>query len=202
MKDALPPPLPTLSEFDSHFEKLHSSSPAAPEDHPVAASSDAAAAAQATPGLDPAVAASIASAEIRPFTASEVSSALSAMQRGKSTGLAAYAVYLFRNASPALFELVAELFTTFSQHGYPKKLNTLLLLPLWKRKGDRNDPANYRGISLIHPLGRWFAKCVEARITADTCARYADAQGGFRKFHRCEDQCLILQLLFECAAMD
>ena len=67
---------------------------------------------------------------------------------------------MLRKCRPELFEMVAELFTTFAQHGYPKQLNTLLLMPLWKRKGNKADPQNYRGISLIHPLGRWFAKCV------------------------------------------
>ena len=88
--------------------------------------------------------------------------------------------------------MVAELFTTFAQHGYPGKLNTLLMLPLWKHKGSHADPATYRGISLIHPLGRWFAKCVEQRLDRDPRAHSAAAQGGFRKHHRCEDQALIL----------
>ncbi len=143
MRDVLPPLQPDLPSLDSHFAALHS--------HPESCSSV----------LDPALAASLAAADIAPFTAQEVATALSAMQRGKSTGLASYPVDIFRTCRPELFELVAELFCTFAQHGYPSKLNTLLLLPLWKRKGSPGEPANHRGISLIHPLGRWFAKVVE-----------------------------------------
>ena len=35
-----------------------------------------------------------------------------------------------------------------------------------------------------------------------TRARATRAQGGFRKHHRPEDQCLILQMLYECAQAD
>ena len=101
-----------------------------------------------------------------------------------------------------MYALIAELFNVFAKHGYPTQLNTLLLLPLWKHKGSKGDPGMYRGISLIHPLGRWFAKCVELRFDADSNARFATAQGGFRKHHRCEDQCMLLQLLYECAQAD
>ena len=74
-----------------------------------------------------------------------------------------------------------------------------MIMPLWKCKGSRDDPSMYRGISLMHPIGRLFAKCVESRLESDPNSRYAAAQGGFRKHHRCEDQCLILQMLYECA---
>ena len=101
-----------------------------------------------------------------------------------------------------MYSLVAELFSTFARYGYPQRLNTLLMMPLWKHKGSKSDTETYRGISLIHPLGRWFAKCVEQRLDSDSNARHATAQGGFRKHHRCEDQCMILQLLYESAQAD
>ena len=68
---------------------------------------------------------------------------------------------------------MAFLFTCFARFGYPPKLSTLLLAPLYKGKGDRADCHNYRGISLIHPLGRWFSKCLELRLAASPGARRA-----------------------------
>ena len=48
----------------------------------------------------------------------------------------------------------------------------MLLLPLHK-KGDKSDPDNYRGISLIHPLGRLFCKTVTNRLETDPNAKRA-----------------------------
>ena len=109
------------------------------------------------------------------------------MQRGKSAGLAQYKLDLLRSCQPELYTVVADMFTLFATHGYPEKLNTLMIMPLWKGKGQRDDATTYRGISLIHPLGRWFAKCVESRLNSDPNSDYAAAQGGFRKHHRCKD---------------
>ena len=42
----------------------------------------------------------------------------------------------------------------------------MLLLTLHK-KGEKSDPENYKGISLIHPLGRLFCKTVTNKLKAD-----------------------------------
>ena len=121
------------------------------------------------------------------------------MARGKSAGLAQYKLDVLRNCTAGLYELIAKFFDVFAANGYPRTLHTLMIMPLWKAKGSKSDPTTYRSISLIHLLGCWFAKCVESRLHSDPNAEFATAQGGFRKHHRCEDQCLILQMLYECA---
>ena len=100
-------------------------------------------------------------ARIPPFTAAEVQSGLAQMGRAKPSRLAPFPVDVFRRAPAAVYALVADLFTAFASRGYLCRLNTLLMLPLYKSRGDRSLCDNYRGISLIHPLGRWFSKCVE-----------------------------------------
>ena len=63
-----------------------------------------------------------------------------------------------------LFFTVARLFDCFAQYSYPKELNRMLLLPLYKGKGSRTAPESYRPILLIHPLGRWYATVSAARL--------------------------------------
>ena len=104
------------------------------------------------------------------FMADEVREALQAMGREKSSGLAMFAADVFWEASAPLFETVAALFTSFAHSGYPRRLNTLLMLPLFKNRGDHAMCDNHRPISLIHPLGRWFSKCVERRLSRDVGA--------------------------------
>ena len=75
----------------------------------------------------------------------------------------------------------------------------MLLMPLYKSKGDKTDCNNYRGISLICPLGRLFAKVVLQRLESDPAAVRAICQAGFRSGHKVEDNCLILQTAIELA---
>ena len=99
LRDPLPPLAPSLPAFDKHFAKLHSA------EDPTAAA-DAAL-------LPPDVAAQLLAADLQPFTANEVCQALSAMQRGKSTGLGHYPVDVLRACHASLHDFLAELFTTF-----------------------------------------------------------------------------------------
>ena len=57
-----------------------------------------------------------------------------------------------------------------------------IVIPLFK-KGDRNNVANYRGITLLSCLSKLFTTVINKRISS-YCDRYntvSDAQFGFRK---------------------
>ena len=75
------------------------------------------------------------------------------MAPGKSAGSALYKVDIFRGAGALLFEVLARLFTAWARGGYPRQLNTLYLMPIYKFRGDRAECDNYRGISLLPPRG-------------------------------------------------
>jgi len=94
------------------------------------------------------------------------------------------------------------LFTAFASVHYPASLNRMLLLPLYKGKGARTAASSYRPISLIHPLGRWYAVCLNARLEAATSHLRAEGQAGFRAGYRVEDNVAILQTIFEWAWAD
>ena len=99
--------------------------------------------------------------------------------------------YIRGHRCGVIWGVFAELFNTFIARGYPAVLNRMLLMPLHKRD-DPADCSNYRGISLMHPCGRLFSKVVVRRLEADPAATRARALAGFHKFHRMEDNCVIL----------
>lgn len=125
--------------------------------------------------MDPDAAAAILEALHEPFSAGEVAQAASLMAPGKSTALARYPIeYLRGHRGSGPWDVVALLFNAFVDQGYPADLNRMLLLPLHK-KGDEAACDNYRGISLMHPLGRLFSKVVTARLLRDPGAVRADS---------------------------
>ena len=60
------------------------------------------------------------------------------------------------------------------------------------KEGDRTDPGNYRGISLISCLGKLYLSMWAARIAEHAENRLSDRQGGFRARRSTVDQALVL----------
>ena len=52
-------------------------------------------------------------------------------------GLALFPVDVFCRAPAEVYTMVADLFMAFACHGYLLRLNTLLMMPLYKSHGDR-----------------------------------------------------------------
>lgn len=108
-------------------------------------------------------------APVVPFTRDEVIESLARMPRRKTAGLALYtADHLRHMCDGAFYDMVAQLFGVFAVYGYPRSLNRMLLFPLYKGKGAKASAVNYRPISLIHPVGRWYATCLNARLEQTT----------------------------------
>ena len=70
----------------------------------------------------------------------------------------------------------------------------MLIMPLYKCKGSKQDPDNYRDISLIHSLGKLLAVLVlqklEQHAQGYNCR--AACQAGFHRNHRVEDNAIAL----------
>lgn len=65
---------------------------------------------------------------------------------------------------------------------FPRSLRDTRVIPLYKRKGDRNNAANYRPVCLIDYLSKVFERVIRSRMQ-DTLERsrfFSPAQYGFR----------------------
>lgn len=67
------------------------------------------------------------------------------------------------------------------------------MVPIHK-KGDKRDPSNYRGISLISVIGKLFCSLVNTRLQTwvEANSILSEEQGGFRPKRGCPDQLFIL----------
>ena len=100
--------------------------------------------------------------------------ALCKVKNGKSSGNCAYPIDLLKHHKHVqLYDALALLCKEFLSSGVPKVVNSMLVMPLYKRKGSKLDPDNYRGISLIHPVRKLLAALVLGKnnMHKTTCIR-------------------------------
>ena len=77
-----------------------------------------------------------------------------------------------------------------------------MISPVWKHKGNPSDPTTYRGLSVLHPLGKLLALSYLHRLDAETHSQgwLAEEQAGFRLGHCIEDHQLLLTYLLLAAS--
>ena len=70
-----------------------------------------------------------------------------------------------------------------------------IILPIYKNKGDSNNPDNYRGITLLSCLGKLFTSAVNNRLNkyADGVNLINENQAGFRKKYSTTDHIFLLK---------
>ena len=81
---------------------------------------------------------------------------------------------------------------------FPESWSVAAICPLHK-KGNINDPNNYRGISLLSVLGKVFTKVLSNRLTqwAEEENAIHECQAGFRKGYSTQDQIFSLQAMIQ-----
>jgi hypothetical protein len=78
----------------------------------------------------------------------------------------------------------------------PKAWRSLKLVPLYKGKGPRGDPDNYRGLAVGHPLAKVAMSAINQRLQtlAEEGGLRAPTQAGFRPGYTTEDLGMVLQV--------
>ena len=74
-----------------------------------------------------------------------------------------------------------------------------LICPIYKNKGQRNDPDNYRGITLLSCIGKLFTSCLNHRLCSYIeCQQIiGNEQAGFRSGHSTIDHIFALHTLID-----
>ena len=74
-----------------------------------------------------------------------------------------------------------------------------IIKPIYKNKGDINNPDSYRGITLLSCLGKLFTSIINKRLTAFINSKQimSEAQAGFRKGYSTTDQIFTLKCIVE-----
>ena len=128
----------------------------------------------------------------RDFTLEEINNATTKLHNNKSVSEDLISNEMLKNSGDQLKRLLVKLFNLCLQYGtYP--WNNSITTPLHK-KGDRQNPDNYRAITIGSCLGKLFSSLLLNRLTGfreEACPDKPN-QLGFRKGAQCSDHILAL----------
>ena len=99
-----------------------------------------------------------------PITQEEIIKAVKTLKNGKATSSDLISNEMLKHGTPQLLEPLIKLFNLIFEKGYFPKLWNESFISLIHKKGDKNNPTNYRGISLTSNLGKLFNKILLSRI--------------------------------------
>ena len=127
----------------------------------------------------------------------EIKTAVKQLKNGKSAGPDLLLNDFFKNGTETLLNYVHKLFNKIFEIGYfPEKWSDGFIIPIFK-KGDTDEPANYRGITLLSTLGKLFTRILNNHLNewAGRYRIYIEAQAGYRKNMGTVDNIFILNSL-------
>ncbi|XP_071145017.1 uncharacterized protein [Mytilus edulis] len=130
-----------------------------------------------------------------PITFAEVKLVISNLKVNKSAGPDRIVNEILKHSQPVIINSIVKVFNLILKTGnYPDSWKLSFMIPLHK-KGDKLDPNNYRGISLISNLPKIFNAILNNRLIKIVDKQLSDCQFGFRENHRTADSIFLLKSL-------
>ena len=108
-----------------------------------------------------------------------------------------HAELLKAGGNGALVSLYAVLCSAWNTGIIPTDYKRVLVVPLWKGKGDRQDCNNYRGVTLLSVPGNVFARIILDRVRHHLLEHQRPEQSGFTPKRSTIDRILALGVLTE-----
>ena len=135
-----------------------------------------------------------------PFDEAEILKRASRLKNGKASGLDSIINEFIKHSPPIMISLLTKYFNIILESGVIPKDSTLgAIIPIYKNKGNRNDPDNYRGITLLSCIGKFFTLLINARLTdfIETNNLLGEEQAGFRAEYSTLDHIFTLHCLID-----
>ena len=122
------------------------------------------------------------------------------LKNNKSCGYDGILNEFLKTSSSKLLIAVTTLFNIVLQTGkIPHAWSIGYISPIYKGKGEENDPDNYRGITVLSCFGKLFTSVINDRIHSflETNDILGNEQSGFRKGHSTMDHVFVLRCLID-----
>eukprot|EP00745_Piridium_sociabile_P007473 TRINITY_DN1490_c1_g1_i7.p1 TRINITY_DN1490_c1_g1~~TRINITY_DN1490_c1_g1_i7.p1 ORF type:complete len:702 (-),score=160.58 TRINITY_DN1490_c1_g1_i7:112-2217(-) len=116
-------------------------------------------------------------------TDAEVAKAIRGLSNGKAPGADAIPAEMYATGGPLLISQLSDMFRTmWTQGKIPQEFKDASIIHLYKRKGNRQDCNNHRGISLLSIAGKILARVLLNRLTVHLeQGLLPESQCGFRR---------------------
>ena len=135
-----------------------------------------------------------------PISEDEVKKAVKRLKNGKACGEDKILNEMIKAFSETHMGVLTNIFNIVLQSGHmPHEWVIGSIKPIYKNKGDINDPDNYRGITLLSCFGKLFTSILNDRLTTyiNLNEMMGEAQAGFRKGYSTTDQIFTLKCIVE-----
>ena len=129
----------------------------------------------------------------------EIARCVRKLKNNKTGGSDGLVGELLKYGGSGMIHLLHKLFeVVWSEELVPPKWREGLIVNLFK-KGDREDPGNYRGITLLSVVGKVFCKIVNDRLVRhlESGGVLHEGQAGFRAKRSCVDNIYVLSELVQ-----
>lgn len=134
------------------------------------------------------------------ITTNEIILALKSLKYGKAVGMDGIPSEFLKGIefNKELLGETTDLFNLIADGGkYPKSWETSIIFPIYKNKGNKNSPDNYRGISLTPVFSKVYTTvlCNRLQVWTEKHNKLSIFQAGFRKKCRTTDQIFALHTM-------
>ena len=103
------------------------------------------------------------------------------LKKGKACGFDGVENEAWLYSEGAVREKIKEIIIrVWKGEGFPSSWRTGVICPIWK-KGSKEEPKNYRGITLLSTSYKLYAMTLNEKLTAEIEPFLPDSQAGFRK---------------------
>jgi hypothetical protein len=136
----------------------------------------------------------------KPFTENEILDVIKKLRNNKACGLDRIINEYLKNTAHLFIQIYVKLFNIVLSTGViPSDWTLGLIKPLYKNKGSKDDPDNYRGITILSCLGKLFTAVINKRLDKFlTDIEYiGPEQAGFRKGFSTTDHIFTLHGLID-----
>ena len=134
------------------------------------------------------------------FTLDELKTVVYKLKSGKSPGLDGILNEFIKYSFPVIGETLTCLFNIVLNTGHiPEEWCVGVIVPIYKNKGQKSDPDNYRGITLLSCIGKLFTAALNHRLCMylDEFGVLGEEQAGFRAGYSTTDHIFVLNMLIE-----
>ncbi|KAI8506599.1 hypothetical protein Bbelb_160260 [Branchiostoma belcheri] len=136
----------------------------------------------------------------RPPTIEELQKALKSLKSGKAPGVDGIPAEVLKHSGEVLHNELLWLYQRCWEDGaVPQDFKDAMIVTIYKRKGDRRDCGNSRGISLLSIAGKLLAKVALSRLQVISEEILPESQCGFRPDRGTTDMIFALRQLQEKA---